>query len=266
MKKKIALLIVLTLFVSVVFSGCGEEFGVQKADIKYKIQDGAAIVTELPNKTDVTEIQIPDEYENLPVTEIADFAGCNLESVVKISIGKNVEEIGAWAFENNQSLKEFSVDENNEHFCSKDGVLYTKDMTSIVFYPPAGATECTIPEGVQSISTKAFYKCDKITSITLPSTLMDIETQAFFKCSSLEKIDLPDKLIYIGKDAFSYCEGLTEITIPATTEYIGEYAFFNCRSLKTVNMECKKDFVKLRTKWQPTDNGIEMKDLKINWK
>ncbi len=283
MKKKTALFLAILMTVAVLFSGCGEELGLANTKVKIKVSDGKAVVTELPNKTGITEITIPDEYENAPVTEIADFAGCNLENAEKINIGKNVEKIGVWAFENNQNLKEFSVDPENKYFCSVDGVLFTKDMKELLFYPVArgiekteikkdgGKTEevkritYTVPEGVEKIRSKAFYKCDKLYSLTLPETLLTIEEKAFFKCSSLENINLPSKLGAMEKDAFSCCSSLKSVTVPASVTAIGDYAFYNCTSLLDIKMQCKKENVTLGQKWQPTDNGIEMKDVKIIW-
>ena len=146
MKRKTIQLVCVFILISLLFSGCMSELGGGSDEIKISIESSKAIVTELPNQTSVTSIVIPDEYDGVPVTEIADFAGCNLESVEVISIGKNVESIGVWAFENNQSLKEFIVDEENENYCSVDGVLFTKDMKTLLFYPAAHGKEYIIPD------------------------------------------------------------------------------------------------------------------------
>mgnify|MGYP006967377295 CR=1 FL=1 len=45
----------------------------QKA-FEYEIKDGEAIVKSVPNKSTVTKIVIPDEYEGVPVTKISDFS------------------------------------------------------------------------------------------------------------------------------------------------------------------------------------------------
>ena len=247
--------------------------------INYKISDGEATVTLVPNKSAVTNIVIPDEYEGVPVTRIADFAAVNLEYAVKVTIGKNVKEIGDWAFGNSRKITEFDVDENNPYFCDVDGVIYSKDMKTILFYPPARGIETTkndkgeevktisytIPEGVETIRTKAFYKCYELTEITLPSTLKSIEEKAFFRCS-LKELTLPDSLTFIGKDAFSYCYDITELTIPESVTQIDEYAFYNCTSLKKLTMLCKEAEMTLGKKWFPTDNGRDLSELNIIWK
>ncbi len=283
MKKRLALFLALLIALSVLFSGCGEELGLGNSDVKISVSDGKGIVKELPNKTGITEITVPDEYEGVPVTEIADFAGCNLENAEKINIGKNVEVIGVWAFENNQKLKEFYVDPENKYFCSVDGVLFTKDMKELLFYPLARGIEevkvkggdgkeqsakritYSVPNGVEKIRSKAFYKCEKLYALTLPDKLKSIEEKAFFKCTSLEIINIPDGVEEIGKDAFGYCSGIKEISVPSSVKTIGDYAFYNCTSLLKVNMLCKKENVTLGEKWQPTNNGIAISELKIIW-
>ena len=246
--------------------------------IKYKAEGDGWIVTAVPDNATVPEIEIPDEYEGKPVTGIADFAAVNLEYVTKITIGKNVSEIGLWALENNKKLTAIVVDEANEYFCDADGVLYSKDMKTLLFYPMArdvkdmkdadGNTvkgiSYKIPKGVEVIRTKAFYKCSDIRELTLPSTLKTIEEKAFFRCS-IGEIVLPEKLEYIGKDAFSYCTGLKKLESPASVREIGEYAFYNCTSLIDISVGSAENDLILGEKWYPTNNGLNIGELVITW-
>ena len=283
MLKKLISIVALILCVCLVFSGCDSVTTLlngSDAKVEYKIENGEAHVKTVPNKSTVTEIVIPDEYEGAPVTKIADFSAANLEYVTKIYIGKNVNDIGNWSMTNNQHLTAFEVDENNPYYCDVDGVLYSKDMKTLIFYPPAKdlteakdndgksikVSQYTILDGVEIICSKAFYKCNALTKIDIPVSVKKIEEKAFFRCERVEVIKLPDVLEFIGKDAFSYCYGLKEINIPASVNEIGEYAFYNCTNAKTVNVDNKESNIKLGEKWFPTDNGLDIKDLKINWK
>ncbi len=265
MKRKIISAVCILFAVAVLFSGCNGQLPAENTKIKYKVENSNATVTELPNNTTIKTVVIPDEYEGSPVTDIADFAGCNLESVEVIKIGKNVENIGVWAFENNQSLKAFEVSEENKNFCCVDGVLYTKDMKTLLFYPAAKGESFVIPDSVKTLRTKCFYKCSGLKSLTLPSKLKTIEEKAFFRCSSLTDISIPDSLEYIGKDAFGYCSELKEITLPKGLEEIGEYAFYNCSKLLKINMKCAKESVRLGKSWYPTNNGLNIDKLEIIW-
>ncbi len=265
MKKVIAALLAVTLAFAAL-TGCSLLDVAGVSEIKYKKADGYAIVTELPNKTGATEPVIADEYEGLPVTEIADFAGCNLEYAEKITIGKNVKVIGEWAFTNNQKLREFCVPEENESFCSRAGVLFTKDMKTLLSFPCAGVKDYTVPDGVEVLRGKAFYKCGLLEKLTLPESLKFIGEKAFFRCSSLAETALPDGLETVEKDAFGYCTALTKITLPSSIKTVGEYAFYNCTSLLDVTVDAEKDAVSFGKDWQPTNNGLAIDELKINYK
>lgn len=283
MKRKTAIILALAILIGVLFSGCGEGIGLGDETLVFEKGEASCTVKEFSNKSSITEFEIPDEYEGLPVTEIADFSGCNLENAEVIKIGKNVSKIGSWAFENNQKLKMYVVDPENEYYCSVDGVLFTKDMKQLLFYPLAkdvtevektasdGKTQkvkestYTVPDGVEIIATKAFYKCSVIKEIVLPDSVTEIREKAFFKCSAMENFSLPENVTLIEKDAFGYCSSLKEITIPKGVTAIGDYAFFNCTNLLTVNMKCSQDSVSLGKDWQPTNNGLKIDALNINW-
>lgn len=278
MKKLISVILVLVLLSACLCSCDIGDLGKGNLNIKYKISDGNAVVTGVPDNSTVPEIVIPDEYDGMPVTEIADFSMVNLENVTKITIGKNVKTIGSWAMENNKRLTAIEVDEENPYFCDKDGVLFSKDMKTLLFYPMARNAEeiqdaqgnkvksisYEIPEGVETIRTKAFYKCSDLRSVTLPSTLKSIEEKAFFRCS-LEEILFPESLTFIGKDGFSYCTALKSVEIPANVSEIGEYAFYNCTSLYSITVKSREEDLSLGQKWYPTNNGLEIKELEINF-
>lgn len=268
MKKKIISVSAILICICLLFSGCDSVSTLLSGEneaIEYKIENGEATVVSVPNQSTVTEIIIPDEYEGVPVTKIADFAAVNLEYVTVISIGKNVREIGNWALENNQHVTAFNVDDENEYFCDIDGVIYTKDMKTVVFFPPAKEGKYEISDGVETVRTKAFYKCQKITELVIPDSVKSIEEKAFFRCSAVTAITLSQNVEFIGKDAFSYCTGLTQIDIPSTIKQIDEYAFYNCTGLLTVNVDANESDLTLGEKWYPTNNGLDIDGLVINW-
>lgn len=267
MKKRIISLFALVICICIAFSGCDSVTSLlsgENESIEYKIENNEATVVSVPNKSTFTKIVIPDEYEGVPVTKITDFAATNLEYVTEFYIGKNVKEIGNWALENNQHISAYQVDEANEHFCSVDGVIYTKDMKTIVFFPPAKEGEYVVADGVESIRTKAFYKCGKITKVTLPNSIKYINEKSFFRCGSLKDINFPNGVEQIGKDAFAYCTALTKVTLPESIQEIQEYAFYNCTNLLEVNIDANESNLRLGEKWFPTNNGLDIDGLVIN--
>ncbi len=270
-----ALLIALVLVIMTAgLSGCSLK---TYDGFRYSVEDHTVIIRTYKDKSTVKNLVIPDEVDGMPVVKVANFGAFNATSLLSITIGKNVREIGGWAFTNNTSLKEFTVDPGNEYFTAVDGVLFSKDMKTLIYYPikkgvtvdadgkVTGKASYTVPAGVETIHTKAFYKCADLEAVVLPAGLVTIEEKAFHKATALKNMVLPASLVSIGKDAFAFCEAMTQITIPANVTQIGDYAFFSCAGLKQVTMLCKQDAVMLGNRWYPTKNGMEMDDLTITW-
>ncbi len=283
MKRLISIISAL-IIITGVFAGCSLDTYTDALtsvgkEIKYKIENGEATVISVEDKTTITQINIPDEYEGTPVTAISDYSMMNLKNITKITIGKNVKEIGTWAMTNNQYVSEISVSEENEYFCDIDGVLFSKDKKVLVSYPimkdaviekdnkgkiTSRYLQYTVPDGVETIREKAFYKCYNLTDLTLPDTLKSIEEKAFFNCD-IKEINSLSSVETIGKDAFSFNPNLKEISIGENIKEIGDYAFYNCTALLTVNINAKEDDLTLGEKWYPTNNGLNIDKLEINW-
>ena len=109
------------------------------------------------------------------------------------------------------SLKHIEVSENNLYFTMKDGLLYSKDMTQIVWCPRDREGELIIPEGVRAIYDYAFAGCSSLTKIHIADTVSYIMTNAFMNCSGIRTINLPGTLSIITNHAFDGCTGLEEI-------------------------------------------------------
>lgn len=149
---------------------------------------------------DLTQIELPASLERIGDNA---FAYTPLQSVY---IPANVYEIGDGAFNcgsgiyieqttrdmynGKYTLQEFVVDPENKHYASDDGVLFTKDMKTLLLFPMGSEkVSYAVPEGVTQIGTGAFAVeleaegespvCPEIAEITLPSTLLTIESGAF---------------------------------------------------------------------------------------
>ena len=94
----------------------------------------------------------------------------------------------------------------------------------------------TVPDGVATISSKAFYKCKKLTTVTIPASVEKIQSDSFKYCKEMASFTIPadSKLTTIGNEAFACCYKLESIFIPATVKTIDKMAFNICRSLKSV--------------------------------
>ncbi len=122
------------------------------------------------------------------VQSIGDNAFDHCGSLTTLSVPSGVTSIGSYAFLGCYALKEFKVSKDNAHFCERDGVIYSKDMSVVVAYPNGMAGEYVLPHGVCTIADCAFAGCKQLTSLTIPSTVTEIGLSAFDRCQSLKSI------------------------------------------------------------------------------
>lgn len=134
------------------------------------------------------------------------------------------------------SLENIIVDENNQNFSSKDGVLYNKDKTKLIYYPYAkNGDTFDIPSGVEEIGYNAFFD-SRLTKITIPETVTIIGNGAFPSCENLESIIIPDNVTMIGEWAFWRCTKLEEIVFPSSITNIGYESLKDCENLKKITI------------------------------
>ena len=200
-------------------------------------EDGTFELTAVANRENKTEFRV--EAEGKVVSSIARHPFKWDSYIETVYIGKDVKELRGESFVNLRALKEFVVDEQNESFCAVDGVLYTKDMKTLLCVPKAyeGGKTFIVPETVEVISRSALSDC-KFEEVLLPEGLKRIESMAFLKAENLKEINsykgsktyasLPEGLEFIGLDAFNYASGLTYLYIPSSIKEIGAYSFCYC--------------------------------------
>ena len=104
------------------------------------------------------------------------------------------------------------------------------------FYNNEQIKEFTIPDGVVSIGSCAFFRCKNLTSITIPNSVKRIENRAFYYCGELTLVTIPDSVKCIEWSAFEGCRELTSIIIPDSVIDIGRYAFSECNKLKLISL------------------------------
>ena len=109
--------------------------------------------------------------------------GSRLEAM---HIPASVASIGAVCFVNCRSMKNITVDEANQDFASVDGVLYDKDVTTLITCPAGKRGEVRVPSTVTTILGWSFLGCDKLKLIVIPESVTDIQEHAFDGCSATQ--------------------------------------------------------------------------------
>lgn len=254
-----------------VFSDCKSLTEITLPNSLQTIGDGA-----FSNCESLTEITLPDNLQN--IGEKA-FSGTGLTS---IHIPAKVYRIGTGfmnSFGNCRDLAEISVDPNNIAYTATDGVLFSKDKTSLLFCLQAKTTY-TIPAETTQIGGYAFSDCNKLSTITIPSTVTIIDNGAFAGCTSLTNITVPNlgtnglkidtfagctnlTTVTIGEGtksivrAFEGCTKLTTVNIPASITWIGDDSFKGCINLKEIN------FAGTKANWEKMANLTANPELRL---
>lgn len=128
-------------------------------------------------------------------------------------------------------LEEIDVAPDNPYFTSVDGVLFTADMKTLLYYPAAKqGAHYDVPKGVETIGSYAFWGNLNLQSVSLPMGLMEIERSAFANCHSLTSVSLPLTLRSIGECAFLRSRFLKEAVVPPHTA-VDETAFEECPAI-----------------------------------
>jgi hypothetical protein len=124
------------------------------------------------------------------------------------------------------NLTAINVDVNNPAYSSIDGVLYDKNITTLIQYPTRRSEPLIIPNTVTSIGEVSFAS-SSITGVTIPNGVTSIGAAAFLNCYGLTSVTIPSSVISIERQAFAGCGRLTSVTFEGTIveNDFGEYAF-----------------------------------------
>lgn len=151
------------------------------------------------------------------------FSGC--KSLNGVYLGEFVEYIGDGAFVDCGDLQSIEVDNNNEYFCSKNGVLYDKKVTRILCIPNGINGKVEILEGIRKIDRKLMFNNNKITEVILPDSVEEIGDEAFMGCSNLKYITLGKNIRKIGSNIIIGTEYINnKDNAENGIVYIGQYA------------------------------------------
>lgn len=162
----------------------------------------------------------------------------NCTSLRHITLPEDMDEIEEGVFDDCTALERIDVrnGEEDDFFCSKDGVLFSNYGEILMCYPPNGKTEYVIPEDVTEINKDAFENCTKLKRLTIPESVDEFGQYAFLNCSSLESIKIPENVSELPRWVFKNCASLTNIEISENVEFIDEAVFMGCKSLKRIDV------------------------------
>ena len=223
----------------------------------FKFEDGSKLKTitgSIFSGMPLKSLDLPDGLVNL---DGAVFSGMSqLETLelpaaltqISTAVVSGGSVNSAFLFDNCPSLKSVTVPSTSLHFADVDGVVYTKDLKTIIYYPRAKAVGTEIldeddqptgtydgvfvtPAGVQTIGTYAFKSNANIKELVVSADLLFIQREAFAS-SYVKKLTFNPRTstLSLGDSAFSGCwqlgnNGADTLTIPETVEISGQNVF-----------------------------------------
>ena len=224
-------------------------------------------------------IQLPDTLETI---EQGAFSNCTKLNSIGLTENSQLKVLGAEAFSSTAitsfyypatlttigtrplgscgSLTEITVAEDHPNYKSIDGVLFSKDGTTLIQYPAnKKAAEYTTPAGVKTIDTYAFqgtssrlkeiiigdgvetvkafaFQNSQAESISIADSVTSMEKLCFYKCPYLETIKLPSGMNTLVSNLVWSCDSLTALTVPTSVVKIESSAVSNCPNLSSIEI------------------------------
>ena len=148
-----------------VYYGNGIEYQNQPDFIKVRIYSSAE-----------GEVQVPSKIFDKPVTELT---YCYSDKVTSVILPDTITTIDNFSFMC-KNLVSINVDSKNQNYATKDGILFNKDLTQLLVYPPQKNNEkYVIPESVSTVCEGAFSSNKNLKEIIVSKNVRKILTSAF---------------------------------------------------------------------------------------
>lgn len=182
-----------------------------------------------------------DKQYNLPnnVNKIEQGAFYNNKYLQYFIANSDLQEIGAYAFSNSQSLKEVSgivkLKTLGDFAFANSSIeniylsTYLENMGKATFYN-SNIKSIEIPYKIKTLPEYTFYNCKNFKNVVFKDGLNVIDNFAFAN-SSIESFSAPISLNTIGFQSFANCKNLKNIKFNENLQTIKDEAFLNNISL-----------------------------------
>jgi hypothetical protein len=118
----------------------------------------------------------------------AAFTECN--GLTTMFIPASVTYFNNNPFYDCKGMTAVTVDPTNQYMESVDGVLFNKNLSTIIYYPPAhSGTTYVIPSTVGYVRSSVFLNCTGLSSVTIPASVTTIRSGMFSGCTGMTSIN-----------------------------------------------------------------------------
>lgn len=180
----------------------------------YKLEDGFATITEIVPKPAGTLV-VPDQIDGHVVTGIegyndrSPFWGCDQLTKVVLPAGLAFESFDAGVFLSCKALASIDIPQSNKDFASLDGVLYSKDLSTLCVYPKTRETIEISPK-TKKVAVCAFRGC-ALKTAKIPEGVEEMERWNLCECPNLESVEFPASLKSLGACAVTGSDKVKKI-------------------------------------------------------
>ena len=183
----------------------------------------------------LTELTFPDSLET--VYQYLIYGSKNLKTLNFGANFKGVSKQTKYDSERffNKHIENINVTKNNPYVSSINGVLYSKDLKTLIIFPPAKkANTYKVNAKTVEIAPCAFIDA-KVKKIVLSKKTKTLGAAAFSRCKQLKAIVNTNNVKTFDRSVFSNCKRLASVefkkltTVPAST-------FYGCKRLKSVTL------------------------------
>ena len=134
------------------------------------------------------------------------------------------------------AVTEIRVDEENGFFSAQDGVLFDKEMHTLLCYPCGRRDgQYVVPETVTRIEEYAFYHNKYVNDVQIQKNVAAIGMFAFAGCTGLKTVTIAEGLEQIEAAAFNDCR-MENMILPDSVKTVGVGAFRRCIKLKYITL------------------------------
>lgn len=197
---------------------------------EYKeVGDGTYELVKFSNPGDIKDITIDYVVDNetgkkdktKPISVIDEYAFNCDEILNSISFGKDIKSIDGKSIYSCWWVQNVWIDDENPYYCDLDGVIYTKDLTEVVFYPNDHDKYLRAQTGYDNLLDDEGKPMEELWGVT------ERYDEAFLKEYN-EKVRtyvIPSTVTKIGQLAFAY-SNITDLYIPEGVKTMESMAVF----------------------------------------
>ncbi len=226
------------------FAYCGglTEINVDEHNVNYSSEDGMLFTKNKGTLLLCPRAKAGELVINESVDTIRPIALRGCKGLTSVIIGSGVSDLNLKALGECTALTEINVDEHNVNYSSEDGMLFTKNKSTLLLCPRGKNDSVEIPSMTSVIGDEALKGCSEVKEILIKGRISKVGEDAFEECGGLT-LSQYNNAYYAGRKGMPYmilmkavATDIENCTVHSSCCVIYDRAFDGCDQLKSVTM------------------------------